>query len=144
MDRIRTFETFVRVVKAGSFAGAAQQLGVSRAMVSKHVIDLEGHLQARLFHRTTRRLSLTEVGTDYYDFCTRILDEIEEKRTTVAALQQEPQGTLKIMAPKSFGNMRLSPYIAEFVSLFPQLNVTMLLSDDSLNTYDLVDHGIDL
>lgn len=144
MDRIRTFETFVRVVKAGSFAAAAGQMGVSRAMVSKHMQDLEAHLQARLFHRTTRRQSLTDAGANYYEFCVHILAEIEEKRTDIAMLQREPRGALKLMAPKSFGNMRLAPLVAEFVALYPDMHVTMLLSDDSLNTFDLVDHGIDL
>jgi DNA-binding transcriptional LysR family regulator len=144
VDLIRTFESFVRVVKAGSFAGAAKQMGASRAMISKHMQDLETHLQARLFHRTTRRLSLTEAGASYYEFCVHILSEIEEKRTDIAVLQHEPRGTLKLMAPKSFGNLRLAPLIADFVALYPELHVTMLLTDDSLNTYDLVDHGIDL
>ena len=144
MDRIRTFESFVRVVKAGSFAGAANQTGVSRAMISKHIQDLESHLQARLFHRTTRRLSLTEVGANYYEFCVHILGEIDGKRTDIAALQREPRGALRLMAPKSFGNLRLAPLVAEFVALYPEMHVTMLLTDDSLNTFDLVDHGIDL
>lgn len=144
MDRLKTMESFVRVVKAGSFAGAGTQLGVSRAIISKHLQDLEDYLGARLFHRTTRRLSLTEIGLEYYGFCTRILDEMESEREDVTQLQREPRGTIKLMAPKSFGNLHIGPAIADFIGRYPEVHVSMLLSDDSLNSYDLVDNGIDL
>ncbi|MDR3522156.1 MAG: LysR family transcriptional regulator [Acidocella sp.] len=144
MDLFRTYENFLHVVKAGSFAAAANQLGVSRSSVSKNIQELENHLGVRLFHRTTRRQSLTTIGENYYGFCQKLLSDIEDKRIQLSNLQKEPRGIIRIMAPKSFGNLYLAPIIAEFIAQYPKLHVSLLLSDDTSNTYDLIDHGVDL
>lgn len=144
MDLLRSMQTFVRVANAGSFAAASEQLGVSRANVSKQLQDLEGHLGARLFNRTTRRLGFTPIGIEYHAFCTRILSEISEEKEIIAQLQQEPRGMLKVMAPKSFGNLGLAPAIVDFMVRFPDISISMHLSDDSLNSRDLIDNGFDL
>ena len=78
MDRLKAMETFVRVVREGSFAAASDQLGLSRAIVTKHVMGLEKQLGARLINRTTRRFSVTEIGQTYFDFCVRVLQEMVE------------------------------------------------------------------
>ncbi len=95
MDRLRAMETFTRVVRAGSFSAAASQLGVSRTIVSKHVSQLENLLGVRLLNRTTRRVSLTESGTAYYEFCARIINDVEEAELSVTKLHKEPRGALK-------------------------------------------------
>ncbi len=144
MDLLKTMESFVRVVRTGSFACAADQLGVSRAIVSKHIQFLEEHLAARLLYRSTRRLNLTEIGKSYHDFCIRILTQMEEERVAVAGLQTEPRGTLKVMAPKSFGNIYVGSAIADFVARYPEIKVSLLLQDGSVSSRDLIDNGVDL
>ncbi|MPZ59605.1 MAG: LysR family transcriptional regulator [Rhizobiales bacterium] len=144
MDVLKTMDSFVLVVRTGSFAGAAEQFGVSRAIVSKHIQLLEEHLGARLLNRSTRRLSLTEIGRSYHAFCIRILGQIEEQKAAVASLQNEPRGTLRVMAPKSFGNLYVGSAISDFVARYPQIKVSLLLQDGSLNSHDLIDNGVDL
>lgn len=144
MDLFKTMESFVRTARAGSFARAASQSGMSRAIVSKHIQDLEDYLGARLFHRTTRRLSLTEVGLEYQAFCTRLLDEVVEQREAVQQLQQTARGSIKLMAPKSFGNIHLSAAIADFVERYPGIKISMILADDPMNSYHLVEKGLDV
>jgi DNA-binding transcriptional LysR family regulator len=144
MDLLKTMQSYVRVVRTGSFAAAADQLNVSRAIVSKHIQNLETHLSARLLNRSTRSLSLTEIGKSYYDFCVRILMQIEEKRASVAGLQTQPRGSIVVMAPKSFGNMFVGAAVADFVITYPQINVTLLLQDGSSTSRDLIQKGVDL
>lgn len=144
MDLVKTMDSFVRVVRTGSFANAAEQLGVSRAIVSKHVQFLERHLSARLLYRSTRRLNLTESGQSYYDFCVRILAQLEQERVAIAGLHSEPRGTLKVMAPKSFGNVNVSSAVADFVSQYPEIHVSLLLQDGSVSSRDLIENGVDL
>ena len=144
MDVLKTMDSFVRVVRTGSFAAAAEQLGVSRAIISKHIQFLEEHLGARLLNRSTRRLSLTEIGTSYHQFCLRIFAQIEEQRAAVASLQNEPRGTLRVMAPKSFGNLYIGSVIADFVARYPDIKVSLLLQDGSVSSRDLIDNGVDL
>ena len=144
MDLLRSMESFARVVRAGSFAGAANGLGVSRAIVSKHVQDLEDNMGARLLYRTTRRLSLTEIGVRHYAFCTRILDEIEEEREQVVKLHREPRGEIRMMAPKSFGNQYLAGAIADFVATHAGIKVALVLGDDAPISASLIDNGVDL
>jgi DNA-binding transcriptional LysR family regulator len=144
MDLLKAMDSFVRVVRAGSFSGAAEQLGVSRAIVSKHVQFLEEHLAARLLNRSTRRLSLTEIGAVHHKFCVGILSQIEDERAAVTRLQSKPHGMLKVMAPKSFGNLLVAPAVADFIRDYPDLQVSLLLSDGALGNYDLIDHGFDV
>src|SRR5690349_6340808 len=101
-------ESFVRVVRAGSFTIAASQLGLSRALVSRHVQELEGRLGVRLLTRSTRSLSLTDEGAAYLAFCEKVFRDIESSEHAIARARQEPSGALKILAPKSFGTMHLS------------------------------------
>jgi DNA-binding transcriptional LysR family regulator len=144
MDLYKSMDSFTRVAKARSFAGAAEGLGVSRAIMSKRIKDLEDHLGVRLLHRTTRRLSLTEIGRRYYAFCTQVLDQIGAQHEEVSQLQNATRGEIKLLAPKSFGNLHLATLIADFVATHEQINVSMLLTDDSFNSLNMIDNGIDL
>ena len=98
MDKLTSMNVFVRVAKAGSFAGGARDLGISRAMATKHIMQLEGSLGTRLINRTTRSLSLTDVGTSYLERCQQVLLDVDEMESAITHLQTEPRGLLKISA----------------------------------------------
>ena len=132
---------FVRVAKAGSFAQGARDLGVSRAMATKHIMFLEQSLGTRLFNRTTRSLSLTEVGASYLERCQQVLLDVEEMEESVTHMQTEPRGVLKISTPPVIGAVHIAPALAEFIKLHPDLDVEMI-AQSSIG--DLVDGGIDI
>jgi DNA-binding transcriptional LysR family regulator len=120
---------FTKVVGAGSFSAAARGMNLSQAYVTKQIQELESWLGARLLNRTTRRLSLTEVGSGFYDRCMRILDAIEEARSAAGALQTVPRGRLRINAPVSFGLLHLAPAVTEFLETYPDVSIEMLVND---------------
>ncbi len=132
---------FVHVVEAGSFTGAAKNLGLPKSTVSRKITQLEERLGVRLIQRTTRSLRLTDTGNAYYNQCARILGEIEEANIAVTQMQSTPTGTLRITAPVLFGSTVLSGLVAEYMELHPQVVVDMVLSDQRL---DLVQEGIDV
>jgi DNA-binding transcriptional LysR family regulator len=144
MDRFKTMDSFVRVATVGSFSAAAKQLGTSRALVSLHITDLEKRLGVRLLNRTTRCLTLTEVGARYLEFCQHTLLEINEQEASIAQLQKEPRGSLKVTAPKSFGTLYLSDALVSFSARYPSIRVSLILEDYSFRAYDFVDHGLDV
>src|SRR3569623_3646885 len=129
MDRFRTMETFVRVVRAGSFTVAANQLGLSRALVSRHVDELETRLGVRLLNRTTRSLNLTGEGQSYLDFCEQVFHQIEASEHALVHARTEPAGTLKIAVPKSFGQLHMADAVVDFAKVQPRLRVTLILED---------------
>ncbi len=120
---------FVRVAEAQGFTAAARQLGVSKSVVSKYVGELEDRLGVRLFHRTTRSLSLTEHGAGYYERCTHILAEIEEAEAALGAIDDEPRGTVRVLLPFAFGLERVLPAIPDLLAQAPKLNVDLVLDD---------------
>ena len=99
MDRLTSLTAFVRVADSGGFSAAGRRLNMSTTMVSNHVQALEDRLGARLLNRTTRKVSLTEVGRAYYDRCIQILADIEQADDIAGALQSTPRGTLRIYTP---------------------------------------------
>src|SRR6202140_5781949 len=113
MDRLTRLTVFVRVVDNGGFSAAPRRLNMSTPMVSNHVQALEERLGARLLHRTTRKVSLTEVGKAYYDRCTQILADIEQADDIAGALQSTPRGTLRIYTATPMVPF-VSPVIATF------------------------------
>jgi DNA-binding transcriptional LysR family regulator len=132
---------FVRVVEAGSFSGAAQRLGVAKSIVSRRVGALEARLGASLFHRTTRRLGLTEIGVAYADRARQILADVAEADDIAGCLQSTLRGKLSIAAPMSFGLRHVSPAVAAFLSVHPGLEIELDLNDRRV---DLVSEGHDL
>jgi DNA-binding transcriptional LysR family regulator len=145
VDRFRTMESFVRVVRSGSFTIAANQLGLSRALVSRHVSELETRLGVRLLNRSTRSLNLTEEGRAYLEFCEQIFRQIEGRERAIVRTRAEPVGTLKLVAPKSFGTLHLADAIVDFAKLHPRLRVTLILGDVSFRLpYDFAERGLDL
>jgi DNA-binding transcriptional LysR family regulator len=141
MDRLTAMAAFVRVVEKGGFTAAAEDLRLSRAMVSKHVQDLETHLGARLLNRTTRKLSLTEAGRVYYDRSTELLAELAETEEAVGELQAKPRGRLRANAPVSFGSLHLAAAIAGYMAAYPDVAVELILND---RIVDLVEEGYDV
>jgi DNA-binding transcriptional LysR family regulator len=144
MDRFRSMETFVRVARSGSFTVAASQLGLSRALVSRHVGMLEDRLGVRLLHRTTRSLNLTDEGRTYLTFCERLLRDIEGQERALIETPAEPSGNLRIAAPKSFGALHLADAIIAFARDQPKLNVQLILENVSFQPSDFGKRGFDL
>ena len=132
---------FAGVVQAGSFAGAATKLGISNALVSKYVKELEADLGATLLLRTTRKVSVTEIGRGYFERCVRILDDLEDADAIVASLHGEPRGTLRINGPMSFGVLHLGSVVNAFMARHPQIEVELDLTDRMI---DVVEDGYDL
>lgn len=136
-----SMRAFVEVARRGSFGAAAEQLGMSRAMVTRHVAHLETGLGVRLLNRTTRRLSLTSEGQAYLERCLQILEEIEEADLAVGRAGTCPRGTLRVTAPTSFGTHHLAPAIAAYQQAYPEVTVGLVLSDRRI---DLAEEGIDV
>jgi len=141
LDRLTGLEVFAKVAAAGSLSAAARALGMSQTMVTKHIAALEARLGAKLFHRTTRRLSITEAGRGYLESSERILAEIEAADAAVAADRVEPKGMLRINAPVSFGTRQIAPLLAEFAARYPRTTVELGLND---RLVDLAEEGWDL
>lgn len=129
------------VVELGSFAAAARQLGLSPAAISKNVSELEAHLSARLINRTTRRMSLTEAGTLYFDRVARILDDLGEADDTLRAIQNTPSGLLRVSAPMTVTLVGLSRAIPNFLDRYPDLSLDLRLDDRRVN---LIEEGFDI
>jgi DNA-binding transcriptional LysR family regulator len=135
----------VRVVRAGSFTTAASQLGLSRALVSRHISHLETRLGARLLHRSTRSLSLTDEGAAYLEFCEQVLREIESNERAILQTRLEPAGALKVLAPKSFGTMHLSDAVIAFAKAQPRLRISLVLENTPYRgVYDFAERGLDI
>lgn len=141
MDSLDEMAVFAGVAEAGGFTAAAAVLGISKSAVSKRVSRLEDRLGARLLNRTTRRLSLTEVGAAFHERCIRILAEVEEAELAVSNLQAKPRGTLRVNAPMSFGVLHVVPALAGFMSRYPELKVDLVLND---RVVDLIEEGFDV
>jgi DNA-binding transcriptional LysR family regulator len=138
MDRLRT------VMRSGSFTIAARQLGVSRALVSRHIIDLERHLGIRLLNRSTRNLMPTDEASAYLQFCEQILSDLEMGERSFVGNHDKPTETLKIVAPKSLGAMNLADAILDFAQAEPGIRVSLVLEDFSFRPYEFVEKGYDL
>ncbi|HJV84329.1 MAG TPA: LysR family transcriptional regulator [Noviherbaspirillum sp.] len=141
MERLAEMMTFAKVVETRSFSAAAQALGTSKSLVSKQIGSLELALGVRLLNRTTRRMSLTEIGTAYYEHCARIAQEIDAAAETVTHLQAEPRGVLRITSPVIFSSLHLAPALGSFLKQHAQVDVELDASD---RVVDLVEEGYDL
>lgn len=132
---------FAEVVASGSFTEAARRLGLSKASVSREVARLERRLGAQLLRRTTRSMSLTEVGETFYAGCQRVAEEAEQAERSVSALQAEPSGEIRLAASTSFGQIQIAPRLPAFIARYPKLRVHMDLRDQMV---DLVSEKLDL
>jgi len=141
MNRLSAIESFVKVAELNSFSEAAARLNTSKSVVSRHVTALEAQLGLRLFHRTTRAITLTEAGRAYFERVSQILLDLQDADQSVSHLQVTPRGRLKVSAPMSFGFLHLAPALADFLAEYPELEVDVTMSDRFV---DLVEDGFDL
>jgi len=141
MDRLNSMRHFVEVVRESGFTPAADKLGLSRAQISKSVMQLEAHLGTRLLNRTTRRISLTETGKVYFERCLSILDDIDELEASTSEQSKTPKGRLSICAPTSFGILHLQSALTDYLNQFPEVQITLSLSDRFV---DVVEEGFDV
>ncbi len=129
MDQLQAMRVFERVAELGSFARAADELDLSRAMASSHVAQLEKHLGARLLHRTTRRVSLSPEGAAYLERCKRILAEIQAAEDELKSARARPQGRLRVDVPIAFGKHLLLPALPRFTQRYPELALEVRFND---------------
>jgi len=134
-------EIFARVVEARSFSGAARRLNMSASVVSKSVTRIERSLGVRLLNRTTRSISLTEIGREFYARCAHIVAAAEDAEAMTAGMQSAPRGTLKVNVPVSFGVLHIVPALAELLAVYPELHVDMTLNDREVQ---LAEEGYDV
>lgn len=141
MDRFENARVFAAVVEAGGFTPAAKRLGLSRAAASKHVLQLEQRLGARLLNRTTRRVSVTAAGRAFHEQCRRILADLEEAERAASDLHNEPRGELRVIAPTNFGLAEIGTAISDFVVAYPRLRINLTLNDRAA---DPIEEGFDI
>lgn len=141
MDRFLEMQTFNAVVDAGSFVKAADALNMSKAAVSRYVVDLETRLGVRLLHRTTRRLSLTDEGQVFHSRSKELLAELSEAEDEITSRSDAASGVLRINAPFTFGILHLAPLWGAFRALHPKVTLDVTLAD---RLVDLVEEGYDL
>jgi DNA-binding transcriptional LysR family regulator len=132
---------FSRVVEEGSFSAAARKLGISKASVSRDISALEQQLGAQLLRRTTRHMSLTEVGDVFHERCQRVLDAAKDAEYSVSQLQEAPRGAIRLAVPMSFGHLQLAPRLPRFLDRYPQTHVDVDATD---RIVDLVYERVDL
>jgi len=141
MDRFDSMDSFIRVVEAGSVSGAADRLNVAKSAVSRRLKELEEHLGVELFHRTTRRMNLTDTGRAFYHQSVRILEDLQEAELATSQAHGTLKGGLKIALPSSFGLMHMGPAINEFSKEHPQIEFDLDFNDREV---DLMQEGFDL
>ncbi|MES2105816.1 MAG: LysR substrate-binding domain-containing protein [Pseudomonadota bacterium] len=141
MEQLAEMMVFAKVVEMKSFSAAALALNTSKSLISKQVSGLESTLGVRLLNRTTRSMSLTEIGSAYYQHCARIAHEIEAARATASQLQTAPRGMLKLSAPVVFAALHLAGAVEAFLKKYPDVEIELDASDRPV---DIVDEGYDL
>jgi DNA-binding transcriptional LysR family regulator len=141
MEDLAAMAVFAKVVESKGFSAAARQLGLTKSAVSKQVSRLESSLGARLLNRTTRALSLTEVGGAVYEHCARMVGAAEEAELAVHRLAAAPRGLLRVTASIAFGRQHVAPAIQAFLAAYPEVQVQLMLTDRMV---DLADEGFDL
>ena len=141
MNRLTQLALFTAAIEDGSLAAAGRRLGMTPAMAGKYVAALEVELGVRLLHRSTRSLSLTDVGRTYFERSKRVLEQMEEADREARNLHGEPRGTLRITAPMTFGALHLGAPVAKFVSSYPEASVEMTLDDRYI---DLRESGFEM
>lgn len=140
MDRLMSLTVFGRVVEAGGFSAAARRLNMSVTMVSNHVQALEDRLGARLLNRTTRKVSLTEIGQAYYERAIQVLADLEEADRIAGALHATPRGTLRLHTSMPVVRF-LTPVMGEYLTLYPAVSIDLSVGEP---TVGLVEHNYDL
>ncbi len=141
MDQLSALRLFRKTVELGSFAETARATGLTAAAVGKNISELEAHLKVRLFNRTTRRMSLTEAGTLYFQQVTPVLDQLEEADRSLTSHHNQPSGLLRVTAPLTMTIISLSRFIPEFLERYPEITLDLNLDDRLI---DIVREGYDI
>ncbi|MFN0194502.1 MAG: LysR family transcriptional regulator [Aestuariivirga sp.] len=136
MDRFESMSVFAAIVEEGGFSAASRRLGMPVATVSRKLAELEAHLKAQLLTRTTRKVTSTQQGEQFYHDCRRILSELAEAERTAAGEYGAARGELVVTAPLVFGRLHVMPVVADFLAAYPDITVNMVLSDRILNLQD--------
>ncbi|MDP4670012.1 MAG: LysR family transcriptional regulator [Burkholderiaceae bacterium] len=141
MDHLQALQAYVRVVDLGSFSKAAAEVGLGQPAITKAIAQLEARLGSRLLHRTTRGVSVTEVGALYYERGREILHQVEEAQNQVAAMRHELHGAIRISTSVAFGRRVLAPLVIQFLKQHPGLQIDLSFEDRYIN---LLEQGIDV
>lgn len=141
MDQIESLRLFVAVIDAGGFAAAARELGLSRSVVNKAVIQLENRVNAQLLTRSTRRVTPTATGLAFYDRCIQLLGDYDDALGAVSEQQQRPAGRLRVNAPLSFATRQLSAVVADYMNRYPDVHIELVLNDRFV---DPIEEGFDV
>ena len=141
MDRLRCIQVFIEVARDGSFTGAARRLGMSKGSVTKHIAWLEHALRARLLHRTTKQVGLTEAGVSALRSGRQLLERYEEIEADLRDSVRQPRGVIRMGTPPSFGAHHLAPLLATFAAQHPDIQIALSLDDGTAN---LIAQGLDL
>ena len=141
MDRLGTYEMFIAVAEQASFSGAARQLGLSPPALSRGIAELEARLGVSLFHRSTRAVSLTDLGAALLPRAQRLVGELADAERAVLGSQAEPRGQLYLTAPVAFGRIHVVPVVTDLIDRHPALDVRMMLIDRNVR---IIEEGIDI
>lgn len=141
MDRWTEMELLVQTAELGSMSRAAQALGLSNAAASRHLVSLEGRIGARLIQRSTRGLTLTDVGRDFYQSCKGVLTDVRDAEAAASATQLDPAGTLRLSASLSFSVHHIAPLLKEYTGRYPNVRVHVEVAN---RYHDLIDNNIDV
>ena len=139
MDHLGAITLFIKTVETGSFSEASRQSGLAPSSVSRRIVELEGWVGAALFHRTTRKLTLTEVGKSYYDRVRHIILDLEEARVVSAQLENHPTGLIRMTVPAMESHMMAA--IGDFQAQWPDVSFALTFTD---RVVDMVGEGYDL
>ncbi|WP_108482762.1 LysR family transcriptional regulator [Oceaniglobus ichthyenteri] len=141
MPYLESLKVFVRVVELGSITAGGRDLRLTPAVASNRIKELERRLDVRLFNRTTRKLSPTEVGLAFYDHARRVVQSLEDAEAAISDFSHNPHGTVHVSAPLGVGKRVVAPLIPEFVDRYPEVSVRLRLSDRKV---DLLEDGLDV
>jgi DNA-binding transcriptional LysR family regulator len=144
MNKLALMQSFVTIVRQGSLTAAATYLGTSRSLLSKHVAQIEGHLEAKVLNRDTRSLSLTSAGQMYFEFAERILEEISRAEASFRSREHLQEGTIRLLAAPTFGRLFLASAIADYMAAFPNVNILTILIGQRLHSSQIVNQSYDL
>jgi DNA-binding transcriptional LysR family regulator len=144
MDQLTIMRSFVGVTKSRSFSQAARTLGISGSLVSRHVAELERSLGVHLVNRTARTISLTEAGTRYAEFASRIIDEIDREEQQIRGLRDKAEGSLAIISPKWIGSNDVGDAIVAFSTKYPKIHIRFEVGGMSERSYEFLDQGFDV
>jgi LysR family transcriptional regulator, regulator for bpeEF and oprC len=133
VDRLDSIRMFVRVVECGSFSAVAREAGVGQPAISKQITGLETHLGAQLLRRTSRSLSLTEAGQEFYESAVRLIDDLEAAESRVGRGQIAPSGLVRVTVAPAFGRLYVAPRLRDFFRRYPGITVELYVTERLVN-----------